>query len=308
MTRFLLVAALLFALSADAFAVDPESVFFCELLLSGKRISKDISLDDGKFSVDLDDGQEKLEVTFTWDGAYNVRILRLGKEVFGLIAEDTIRSLRFPGRNLKLDVTRKPKLVEAKAPRASTPAQISGPFYPGYKQFADMSNDLTNGMQAIGETVVLEGRLLDNEGNPIEGAEVHLWQTDGLAGKYRHPGDPEQHLVDPKFNSWGGTVTQKDGSYRFRTVRPIAYPAGENWMRPDHFHFAVYVNKRPVLVTQAYFRDDRWLGQDKIFQSLSETQKQSVLIGLEKKNIGWSDAEGAKTVLHGTFDIVVSRE
>lgn len=186
-----------------------------------------------------------------------------------------------------------------------TPGQIEGPFYPGYGLFKRNSNDLSNGMQATGETVVFAGRVLDRNGNPVAGAVLHLWQTDGLAGKYRHPRDPEQHLVDPKFNSWGETVTAADGTYSFRTVRPIAYPADENWMRPDHFHLMVYVSGRPVLTTQMYFSDDQWLGQDLIFQRLSEAQKRAVLITLQGAEFSWLGIEPSRHVSLGFFDVVL---
>lgn len=210
-----------------------------------------------------------------------------------------------PGKTLNVLSQQTP----APAPRLLTPTQVDGPFYPGYAAFAGTSNDLTQGLQAGGTPIVLLGRVMNQAGDAIPNAEVQIWQTDGLAGKYRHINDPDHAQVDPKFNSWGKTETGSNGDYFFRTVRPIAYPAGDpsdpSWMRPDHVHVAVFIDGKFQLVTQLYFEGDVYLGQDKILQRLDAEHQQTLIVKLELQERTWTDTEGKKEVLTGTFDIVL---
>jgi protocatechuate 3,4-dioxygenase, beta subunit len=176
-----------------------------------------------------------------------------------------------------------------------TPPQTTGPFYPGYEKFRSTSTDLTNGGKATGEVIQIIGRVLDRNGTPIEGAEVHVWQTDGKTGMYNHPVDPKYDPKnrDPGFSYWGRDTTKAEGSYAFRTVRPIEYPASDDWMRPDHVHFSVYINGERVLDTQMYFLGDEWIPQDKILNNLTPEQRNAVIV----------DFSGADRT--GIFDIVL---
>src|SRR5690606_26639932 len=91
----------------------------------------------------------------------------------------------------------------------------------------------------------LRGRVLDARGAPMPGAVVEIWQCDAL-GRYRHPRD-RQDGRDPGFQGRGRLSTGPDGSYAFRTIRPVPYPG-----RTPHIHLAVAVSGREPLVTQLY--------------------------------------------------------
>src|SRR6188508_3080722 len=80
--------------------------------------------------------------------------------------------------------------VPARAAGAiATPHQTEGPFYPTAFP-ADMDNDLVQvrGQQAraLGTLLHLEGRVLDLDGKPVDGALVEIWQCDAQ-GIYDHP-------------------------------------------------------------------------------------------------------------------------
>ena len=105
--------------------------------------------------------------------------------------------------------------------------------------------------QAAGEVILLTGKVLDSNGDPIEGASVEIWQTDAK-GVYDHPGDPSTASRDRTFQFYGHSVTDATGAYLFRTVLP-----GEYEPRPRHIHVKVKIDGVEALTTQFYFGEDR---------------------------------------------------
>src|SRR5471032_1790213 len=104
---------------------------------------------------------------------------------------------------------------------APTPEQTEGPFYP--VQFpADTDNDLVQvrgqAAQAMGTVLHLEGRVLDLNGRPVEGALVEIWQSDAQ-GLYDHPRQPGRERRDSAFQGYGRLLVKADGNYRFRTLK-----------------------------------------------------------------------------------------
>lgn len=102
---------------------------------------------------------------------------------------------------------------------------------------------------AAGEIIVLSGRVLDVNGEPVAGAAVEIWQTDAN-GIYNHPGDLYTGSRDPGFQFYGTSISDEHGAYRFRTLRP-----GEYEPRPPHIHVKIRLDGVPVLTTQLYFAD-----------------------------------------------------
>ena len=95
------------------------------------------------------------------------------------------------------------------------------------------------------------GRFLNMKGEPIPGARVEIWQANTY-GRYTHPGDTNPAPLDPNFEGYGVQITDAEGRYRFKTIKPGAYPAAQGWTRPPHIHFKVET-KTNWLVTQMYF-------------------------------------------------------
>lgn len=102
---------------------------------------------------------------------------------------------------------------------------------------------------AEGQVMVLEGRVLDVNGDPVPGASVEIWQTDAN-GIYDHPGDSSTASRDMGFQFYGTSVVDDQGNYAFRTIRP-----GEYEPRPPHIHVKVRVNRNVMLTSQLYFSD-----------------------------------------------------
>jgi protocatechuate 3,4-dioxygenase, beta subunit len=160
-----------------------------------------------------------------------------------------------------------------------TPAETEGPFYPVLAQ-KDMDFDLTriDGREerAEGEVIEIRGRVLDSDGRPIEGATVDLWQANA-AGKYNHPKDSSTKALDPNFQGWAIVPSGKDGGFRFKTVKPGAYPAAKDWDRPPHIHFKVTKFGFQPLTTQMYFPNHPLNAKDILLQR-KNAEEQAMMI------------------------------
>jgi len=109
----------------------------------------------------------------------------------------------------------------------------------------------------------LGGRVVDTHGQPLSGIKVEIWQANAR-GRYSHTNDTNPAPLDPNFQGYGVQVTDKNGFYRFKSIKPGAYPTGiGNWMRPPHVHFDV-TGRHEALVTQMYFPGDPLNGKDQL--------------------------------------------
>lgn len=100
--------------------------------------------------------------------------------------------------------------------------------------------------------LVFNGRVINDEGDPVEGALVQFWHTDEN-GNYDHPGfDTGGVSLLPNFQYFGTANTTSDGSFLFKTHRPGIYP-----QRPvTHIHYKVWWKGDDVLTSQFYFIDE----------------------------------------------------
>lgn len=141
--------------------------------------------------------------------------------------------------------------------KAITPSEVEGPFYP-VTPHKDKDFDLTQvkGKDGVakGDVVYIQGRVVDQKGQPIEGVTVDIWQANA-DGRYRHPHDTNTAPLDPNFQGWAIVQSGKAGSFNFKTIVPGAYPVNKDWMRPPHIHFKVSKRGYTELTTQMYFPD-----------------------------------------------------
>ena len=155
-----------------------------------------------------------------------------------------------------------------------TPGQTEGPFYPRpAMRFADIDNDLVKIAGAVrragGEIVHLAGRVLDRQGRPVTGARVEIWQCDAN-GRYLHTGDRGGAPRDAAFQGFGHDITDAEGRYRFRTIRPVVYPG-----RTPHIHVKVLAGNA-TLTTQFYIDGHPGNAGDVIWRRLSPAERQAV--------------------------------
>lgn len=152
-------------------------------------------------------------------------------------------------------------------------SELSGPLFGDFK-LGTFDNDLTknaikNG-EPIGERIVVHGKVLNENGQPIPHTLIEIWQANSC-GRYVHKVDQHNAPLDPNFLGAGRCMTDKDGNYKFYTIKPGAYPWGNhpNAWRPNHIHFSLFgANITNRLVTQMYFPGDPLLAHDPIFLSV----------------------------------------
>jgi len=158
--------------------------------------------------------------------------------------------------------------------------------------------------EPLGERIVVTGRVLDEDGRPVRGALLEIWQANA-AGRYIHEGDQHPAPLDPNFTGAGRTLTDDDGRYRFVTVKPGAYPWRNhpNAWRPAHIHFSLFGRAfTQRLVTQMYFPGDPLFAHDPIFQSVRDPAARERLVArldLDETTPEWA--------LGYTWDVVLRR-
>jgi protocatechuate 3,4-dioxygenase beta subunit len=140
-------------------------------------------------------------------------------------------------------------------------SEATGPVF-GHDELGPLDNDLlrnyAHGGDPIGERIIVHGRVLDGAGRPVAGTLVEFWQANA-GGRYRHRNDNYVAPLDPNFGGCGRALTDADGHYAFRTVKPGPYPWRNyvNSWRPAHIHVSVFGSGFVQrLITQMYFEGD----------------------------------------------------
>jgi protocatechuate 3,4-dioxygenase beta subunit len=160
----------------------------------------------------------------------------------------------------KTSVTRSPKFPLLAM--ESTITEETGPAF-GHNRFGPLDNNLIlnftgGGAPAVGERILVHGRVLDENARPVPDTLVEIWQANA-GGRYRHIKDTYFAPLDPNFGGCGRTLTDAEGRYQFLTVRPGAYPwpnRGNDW-RPMHIHFSIFGTAfGQRLISQMYFEGD----------------------------------------------------
>jgi protocatechuate 3,4-dioxygenase, beta subunit len=176
-------------------------------------------------------------------------------------------ALRHPSRPLRL------------LPQRMT--ELTGPLF-GAERVQPGDADLTrrSGGEAVGQRIIVHGRVLDAHGRPVPDTLLEVWQANA-GGRYRHPVDQWAAPLDPHFDGLGRCATDADGRYSFTTVKPGAYPwkNHHNAWRPAHIHFSLFGRAfTQRLVTQMYFPDDPLFDRDPIFNSVPDEQARARMV------------------------------
>lgn len=166
----------------------------------------------------------------------------------------------------------------------NTLSELTGPVF-GHAMLGELDNDLIHnfakpGESAIGERVIVHGRVLDERGKGVPGVLLEFWQANA-GGRYRHKKDGYLAPLDPNFGGCGRAITGEDGFYAFRTVRPGPYPwpNGPNDWRPAHIHFSVFGHGfAQRLITQMYFEGDPLIWRCPIVGGISNKAAVEALI------------------------------
>lgn len=200
-----------------------------------------------------------------------------------------------PTTTVELTATTEAVLVDL--PLVVTPSQTEGPFYPPEKP-VDRDADLTvvegGPGPAAGKLLIIDGVLLYENGEPVAGAVVEIWQVDNQ-GIYLHPNSPNLPARDQNFQGYGETLTSAQGVWSFVTIAPPTYEG-----RPRHIHLKVRLDGVELLTTQIYFEGDPLLAGDQFFAAGGEGAE-SLVIDPEVVTL-----DSGESVLHADHRIVLA--
>jgi len=167
--------------------------------------------------------------------------------------------------------------------RVVTPSQTIGPFFAiGLIREGDddIACKVPGGARAQGTPIKVSGRVTDEEGRPVRKALIEVWQANKW-GKYEHPDDVTDALLDPNFKGWARVLTDSEGRYQFRSIKPGAYPnpGYDNWMRPPHIHYSIFAaGLMQRLITQLYFPGEELNDIDPILNGIEDLDARASLI------------------------------
>jgi protocatechuate 3,4-dioxygenase beta subunit len=175
--------------------------------------------------------------------------------------------------------TRNPALPRQRRPL--TLSELTGPHLQ-WKRLSLLGADLAGHgpHRAIGQLIEVRLKLVDEDGSPVAGAMVELWQANA-AGRYLHPNDDDHAPVDPNFHGAACVLTDESGAIAIRTVKPGGYPVPDaaRWWRPPHIHFSVWGKVwLSRLVTQMFFPGEPLNAQDCILNAVPDASARERLV------------------------------
>ncbi len=189
--------------------------------------------------------------------------------------------------------------------RMETPELVLGPFYPMLKPL-DQDADLTSikGRKGIaaGSLTHIAGRVFDQKGKPVAGAKIEIWQAN-THGRYAHQSDTNTNApLDPNFQGYAVLKTDNEGRYRFKTIKPGAYPISPTEQRTPHIHFEVE-GKANRLVSQMFFPDEPLNEKDALFLEVRNQSEKAAGAVIAQKMSPTSEIEKDAMLLN--WDIVL---
>jgi hydroxyquinol 1,2-dioxygenase len=154
-------------------------------------------------------------------------------------------------------------------PKEATEATVFGPFHVEGSDWFEYGADISGG--ASGVPCVVSGQVRAIDGTPLAGAVLDIWHADD-AGFY------DVQLEHDELRCRGRMRTDASGHFKFRTVKPVAYPIpsdgpvghmlealGRHPWRPAHIHFMVQADGYETLVTHCFDKGDIYLESDTVF-------------------------------------------
>ncbi len=173
---------------------------------------------------------------------------------------------------------RHPRQPPLRIPQTVT--ETTGPtFDPArFGAIADLS--VADGKAALGERIVVRGRVVDEDDRPIPHTMIEIWQANA-SGRYAHPGDQHDAPLDPNFHGAGRVFTGADGWYQFVSIKPGSYPWRNhpNAWRPNHIHYSLFgTGFGQRLITQMYFPGDPLLALDPVYLAVPDQAARERLI------------------------------
>jgi protocatechuate 3,4-dioxygenase, alpha subunit len=156
-----------------------------------------------------------------------------------------------------------------------TASQTVGPFLSIVFEPSLVGNVAPPGVS--GTRIVIRGRVLDGDGNPVSDAAIETWQANAH-GKYAHPDDVQEKLVEDKFKGFGRVLTSGDGAFQLATIKPGRVPGPGGVLQAPHVVAIVFMRGLlKHLLTRIYFPDDPANAEDPVL-SLVPPERRATLI------------------------------
>jgi len=178
--------------------------------------------------------------------------------------------------------------TESGARAPATTSQTVGPFFKlGLEPLERME---LAGVDAPGERVTVEGRVVDGEGRPVPDACLEIWQADAT-GQYpesggQRGGDRTDHERG-SFRGFGRIPTDGAGHFRFTTIKPGAVAGPDGVAQAPHLAVSVFMRglmKR--LVTRIYFPNDPRNSQDSVLGLVPPERRTTLIAGAASDSPG----------------------
>ena len=167
--------------------------------------------------------------------------------------------------------------------RSQTPSQTIGPFF---KPSLTKSGDETLARrESRGERIAIVGRVLDGDGAPVDDAMIETWQANA-DGRYDHPEDAQEKLIDPQFHGFGRAATDHHGAFRFETIKPGAVPGIGNVLQAPHINISLFARgllKR--LATRIYFPDEPSNDADAVLNAVPIVRRSTLIARVESTSV-----------------------
>jgi protocatechuate 3,4-dioxygenase alpha subunit len=128
-----------------------------------------------------------------------------------------------------------------------------------------------------GQRVRIEGRVLDGDGKPVNDAAVEIWQANSH-GKYASPEDAQDKPLDAGFRGYGRSLTDEDGAFRFRTIKPGRVPGPDGMPQAPHLVVTIFMRGLlKQLVTRMYFPDEPSNADDPVLRLVPPERRSTLL-------------------------------
>ncbi len=128
-----------------------------------------------------------------------------------------------------------------------------------------------------GETVAIEGRIVDADGKPVDDAVVEIWQANAH-GRYAHPEDTQQKPLEPAFKGFGRVMTNNEGVFRFKTVKPGRVPGADGALQAPHLNVTIFTRGLlKHLITRMYFPNEPANDEDAVLQRVPAERRPTLI-------------------------------
>ena len=171
----------------------------------------------------------------------------------------------------------------------ATPSQTVGPFFHiGLDSIA--VRDLVPAL-ADDAVMVITGRVLDGDGQPVNDALIEIWQANEQ-GKYHHPVDTQVKPLHAHFRGYGRIATDVKGAFSFRTVKPGRVPGLDGTLQAPHI--AVNIFMRGLLkhlVTRIYFPNESSNDDDHLLNQVPRNRRDTLVakeISTNRSELEWN--------------------